>query len=106
MIDFINGVTNEAIFNIIDKNVILRKGNSTNGFVHILESHYGKGIKGEITMLDLLNFDLYLQRALKLNGVTNKNNDVYQYIKGATNYKIILKKDNDKNLTVSFYKVD
>ena len=108
MINFINGVTSEAIFNILNKSVILRKGDSNKGFVHIIENHYGKGSRGEINMLDLLNFDLYLQRALKLSsvGVSNPNLDVYQYIKGINNYKIILKKDSDKNLTVSFYKVD
>ena len=108
MIAFINGVTNEAIFNILDKNVILKKGDSNKGFVHIIESHYGKGNRGEITMFDLLNFDLYLQRALKLSsvGVSNINLDVYQYIKGINNYKIVLKKYDEKNLVVTFYKVD
>ena len=108
MIDFINGVTHEAVFNIKNMNVMLQKGDSKKGFVHIIETHYGNGSKGAIDMSDLLNFDLYLQRAIKLNeeGVSNSNLDVYKYIKGMNNYKIVLIKENEGNLTVTFYKID
>ena len=42
MIDFINAVTNNAIFNINGTKIILRKGTSSGGFIHILEKHFCK----------------------------------------------------------------
>lgn len=107
MINFINGVTSKAVFNIKEMNIILYKGDSKKGFVHIIETHYGKGSKGEITIMDLLNFDLYFQRAIKLNekGVSNQNLDVYKYIKGLNQYQIVLKKNSEIDFVVTFYKV-
>lgn len=107
MINFINGVTNKAEFSIKNMNIILKKGDNKKGFMHILK-HYCIGCKGEITTDDILNFDLYLLRAVKLNeeGVTNNNLDVYKYIKRLSQYKIILKKESENNFVVSFYAVD
>ena len=106
MIDFINGAKKEARFIIKEMDVVLKKGDDKKGFIHILQEHYCKGCKGELTMLDLLNFDLYLSRAIKLNedGVSNNSLDVYKYIKGLQQYKIVLKKE-EESLVVTFYSV-
>jgi len=106
MIDFIVGLNKEARFSIKDKIVVLRKGDSKKGFQHILERHYCSGCPGELLLNDILKFDLYLQRAIKLseNGVTNKKLEVYEYIKNQKNFKIVLKKEDDENYVVTFYK--
>ena len=104
MIDFINAVTKKAVFEIKDMTVIIGKGN----LEHILK-HYCVGCRGEITTNDILNFDLYLQRAIPLNeeGVTDEDKKVYQYIKSSLiQYKIILEEVYDNNYVVSFYAVD
>lgn len=107
MIDFVNGVTKEAFFVIKDMNIILRKGDDNKGFKHIIQRHYCSGCNGELSMLDILNFDLFLQRAIKLTneGVTNNKLEVFQYIKGLKNYKIILKNESKNRFVVTFYSV-
>lgn len=106
-IDFINGLTNNATFMINGMKVVLYVGDTKKGFKHILEQHYCSGCKGEITMLDILNFDIHLSRAMKLNeeGVSNNFLDVYYYIKGLSRYKIILNKESEGNFVVSYYHV-
>ena len=107
MIEFINGITKEAVFNIRNIKVVLRRGDAKKGFEHILLKHYCSGCPGEIGMLDILNFDLYLQRAIQLNqaGVSNTNLSVYQYIKGLQSYKIVLKESINGEFVVTFYAV-
>jgi hypothetical protein len=108
MINFINGVTKDAVFIIKDMEVTIKKGDDKKGFKHILQKHYCKGCDGELTTRDILNFDLFLQRAIKLHseGVTNTKLEVYQYIKGLENYKIVLKKERDNRFVVTYYSVD
>ena len=108
MINFINGVTVNAIFNLRGMNVTLKKGTADGGFRHILEKHYCKGCKGEISMLDILNMDLVIQRGLKLNnvGVSNGNNIVFNYKNRDSEHNVVLKEDRNKELVVSFYSID
>lgn len=108
MINFINNVTKSAVFEINGKKIILRKGNSFGGFKHILEKHYCSGCNGEITLLDILNMDLTIQRGLLLNntGVTNKDNIVYSYLKSSLQYKLVLKEEKENQLVVTYYTVD
>lgn len=105
MINFIHGVTSKAIFSIKNMTVVLEKGDENKGFVHILLEHY-QTKKGKLTMDDIINFDLYLAKSIKLNeeGVTNKNLEVYQYFKGTNQYRTVLKKKSDY-LVVTFYSI-
>jgi hypothetical protein len=107
MIDFINGRTKEAIYDINSKRIILKRGDSKKGFQHIIERHYCKDCDGKLGLMDILNFDLYLSRAIKLykDGVTNDCLDVYFYTKGNKSYKIVLKSLSDESLVVTFYSV-
>jgi len=107
MIKFINGEFKQAEFFIKGMNIILKKGDEKKGFIHILK-HYCHGCRGEITTRDILNFDLYLQRAVKLyeEGVTSNELLVYKYMKGQNQYKIILKENSENSFIVSFYAVD
>ena len=107
MMNFINGVTKEAVFYIKGMRIVLRKGDEKKGFEHILIKHYCSGCPGELRMLDILNFDLYLQRAIPLNeeGVSNTDLSVYQYIKGLQSYKIVLKEFDKGEYVVTFYSV-
>jgi hypothetical protein len=108
MINFINGVTKEAVFDIFNMKVILKRGNEYKGFQHILIKHYCRNCPGELNTMDIINFDIYLQRAIKLNtvGVSNSKNIVFQYIKGTNQYKIVLKEIANNKFVVTFYSVD
>jgi len=108
MIDFINNVTNKAVFMIKDMKVILRKGNSRGGFQHILEKHYCKNCPGEITLSDILNMDLVIQRGLKLNivGISNPNNIVFNYKNNEKEHNVVLKPEINNELVISFYSID
>jgi len=108
MIDFINNVTKNATFYIKDMKIILRKGHSGAGFQHILEKHYCNECPGKITLSDILNMDLIIQRGLKLNsvGVTNPDNIVINYKNRDKEHNIILKSEKENELVVSFYSID
>jgi hypothetical protein len=108
MIDFINNVTKNATFYIKDMKIILRKGHSGAGFQHILEKHYCNECPGKITLSDILNMDLIIQRGLKLNsvGVTNPDNIVINYKNRDKEHNIILKSEKENELVVSFYSIN
>jgi hypothetical protein len=114
MIDFINNVTKNAIFHIRDMKIILKKGWGDGlgieggGFQHILEKHYCQNCPGEISLIDILNMDLVVQKGLKLNkvGVSNSNNIVFNYKNREKEHNIILKSDHNNELVVSFYSID
>lgn len=108
MIDFINAVTKNAIFTINETKIILRKGTSSGGFIHILEKHFCKNCPGEITLDDIINIDLVMQRGLKLNniGVSNPNNIVLNYKHGNKEHNLILRQEKDNELVISFYSID
>jgi len=108
MINFINNVTKNATFYIKDMKIILRKGHTGAGFQHILEKHYCNECPGKITLSDILNMDLIIQRGLKLNsvGVTNPDNIVINYKNRDKEHNIILKSEKENELVVSFYSID
>ncbi|WP_321469294.1 hypothetical protein [Halarcobacter sp.] len=108
MINFINNVTKNATFYIKDMKIILRKGHTGAGFQHILEKHYCNECPGRITLSDILNMDLIIQRGLKLNsvGVSNPDNIVINYKNRDKEHNIILKSENENELVVSFYSID
>jgi hypothetical protein len=108
MINFINNVTKNATFYIKDMKIILRKGHSGAGFQHILEKHYCNECPGKITLSDILNMDLIIQRGLKLNsvGVTNPDNIVINYKNRDKEHNIILKSEKENELVVSFYSIN
>lgn len=107
MINFINSVTNKAEFIIDDMKVTLFVGDSKKGFKHILEQHYCKGCKGEITTMDILNITDIIERGIKLSkvGVSNSNLIVYKKIKGIEQHKLVLKPTSDGNFVVTMYKI-
>lgn len=88
--------------------IILRKGDAGAGFQHILEKHYCNECPGRITLSDILNMDLIIQRGLKLNsvGVTNSDNIVINYKNRDKEHNIILKSEKENELVVSFYSID
>ena len=114
MINFINNVTNNAIFNIKNMKIILRKGWGDGkgveggGFQHILEKHYCKNCPGAITLQDILNMDLIISKGIELNevGVSGSNNRVFRYMRGLIKHNIILKSESENELVVSFYSID
>jgi hypothetical protein len=114
MIDFINNVTKNATFDIKGVKIILRegwgdgKGIKGSGFQHILEKHYCKGCPGELTLSDILNMDLVAQKGIELNtiGVSNPDNKVIKLKDSRFNHKLILKKERENELVVTYYSMD
>jgi len=108
MIDFINGVTKKAIFIINSRKIILKRGNQKYGFQHILEKHYCLDCDGKITLRDILNIDLTILRGIVLNteGVSNTNNIVFFYLKGAISYKLVMREEKNNEIVVSYYTVN
>ena len=105
MIDFINGVTSFAEFEVKEQKIILRKGDSQKGFVHILEKHYCKSCEGEVTTMELLNMINIVKKGIRLGeyGVSNSNLIVYQRVD--TEEKLVLKEINDGSLIITMYSI-
>jgi hypothetical protein len=87
--------------------VTLYVGDSKKGFKHILEQHYCKGCKGEITTMDILNIADIVEKGIKLSkiGVSNTNLIVFKKIKGLEQHKLVLKPIKNGNLVVTMYKI-
>jgi hypothetical protein len=102
MIDFINGATKKAIFQIQSQKVILFMGDEKKGFIHILK-HYKAN---DLEALDILNIAEVIERGMLLanEGVSNDAMKVYRHLKGIKDLRLILKKSKDGDWIVSFYK--
>jgi hypothetical protein len=107
MIDFINGVTKKAVFTINAMEITLEIGDEIKGFKHILIKHYCHGCPGELNARDIINMDMIISKGFRLNevGVTNSDLVVYQYMKGQSQYKLVLKPMTTNSLVVTMYSV-
>lgn len=103
MIDFINAVTNYAEFEVESKKIFLRVGDDKKGFRHILEKHYCKGCKGEVTTKEILNIIDIIERGIKLNEVGNTNSDLVVYQRTDTQHKLVLKPIGEDAYIVTMY---
>ncbi len=105
MINFINGVTSKAIFEIKGTKITLFLGDERKGFRHILEKHFCKGCEGEIEAMDILNLSDVFERGLQLanQGVSNSNLEVFMSLKDQKEHRLVLKKINDGSLVVTLY---
>jgi DNA polymerase III epsilon subunit-like protein len=105
MIDFINGATKYALFEVSGTKIYLRRGDTKKGFEHILLRHYCDKCPGEISTMDILNMVDVVKRGIKLAnvGVSNNNLIVFQQIKGSKQLKIVLKPIGDNNLVITLY---
>jgi hypothetical protein len=103
--NFIHGVTQEAKYYIETKDitVILKKGDENKGFMHIIERHYCKGCKGEISSNDILNFFMMIERGIEASS-NNPPLIAFRHLKGEDRHFIILNPTGDeKTFVVSFY---
>jgi len=103
MIDFINAVTSYAEFKVDSKKIFLRVGDDKKGFRHILEKHYCKGCKGEVTTKEILNIIDIVERGIKLNEVGNINSDLVVYQRTDTQHKLVLKPIDEDAYIVTMY---
>ena len=103
MIDFINAVTSYAEFEVDSKKIFLRVGDEKKGFRHILEKHYCKGCKGEVTTKEILNIIDIIERGIKLNEVGNTNSDLVVYQRTDTQHKLVLKPIGEDSYIVTMY---
>jgi hypothetical protein len=103
MIDFINGVTQKAEFNINDMHIILHLGDEKKGFKHILLKHYQPN---DLTVLDIINMYEIVKRGIKLGneGVSNDSLDVYMFLKNDNNFRLVLKPQKSNSWVVTFYR--
>ena len=103
MIDFINGLTKTAEFQINEMKVILYLGDEKKGFKHILLKHYHPK---DLTALDIVNIYEIAKRGVKLGteGVSNDDLDVYMFLKNDNNFRLVLKPQKSNSWVVTFYR--
>jgi len=103
MIDFINGVTQKAEFQINNMKIILYVGDEKKGFKHILLKHYHPN---DLSALDIVNIYEIAKRGYKLanEGVSNENLDVYRFLKSDNDFRLVLKPQKDNSWVVTFYR--
>ncbi len=103
MIDFINGVTRRAEFQINDMKMVLYPGDEKKGFKHILLKHYRPN---DLTALDIVNIYEIARRGVKLGteGVSNDKLHVYMFMKNGNNFRLALKPQRSNSWVVTFYR--
>ena len=103
MIDFINGVTQKAEFQINNMKIILYVGDEKKGFKHIVLKHYHPN---DLTALDIINIYEIAKRGIKLAnaGVSNDNLDVYRFLKSDNDFRLVLKPQKNNSWIVTFYR--
>jgi len=103
MIDFINGVTPRAEFQINNMKILLYIGDEKKGFKHILLKHYHPN---DLKALDIINIYETVKRGIKLAnaGVSNSNLDVYRFLKSNNDFRLVLKPQKDNSWIVTFYR--
>ena len=103
MIKFINGVTNEAQFNLGNISIKLEKGDENKGFKHILLKHYHKN---DLDTIDILNMiDIYI-RGMKLQneGLSNRYLTAYMRINKQKEYRLILNENETPTMIITSYR--
>ena len=103
MIDFINGLTKTAEFQINEMKIILYSGDEKKGFKHILLKHYRSN---DLTAIDIINIYEIAKRGIKLGteGVSNDDLDVYIFLKNDNNFRLVLKPQKNNSWVVTFYR--
>jgi hypothetical protein len=103
MIDFINGLTKTAEFQINEMKIILYSGDEKKGFKHILLKHYRSD---DLTAIDIINMYEIAKRRIKLGteGVSNDGLDVYMFLKNDNNFRLVLKPQKNNSWVVTFYR--
>ena len=103
MIDFINGLTKTAEFQINEMKMILYLGDEKKGFKHILLKHYRSN---DLTAIDIINIYEIAKRGIKLGteGVSNDDLDVYIFLKNDNNFRLVLKPQKSNSWVVTFYR--
>jgi len=103
MINFINGLTKTAEFQINEMKVILYLGDEKKGFKHILLKHYHSN---DLTAIDIINIYEIAKRGIKLGseGVSNDDLNVYMFLKNDNNFRLVLKPQKSNSWVVTFYR--
>ena len=103
MIDFINGLTKTAEFQINEMKMILYLGDEKKGFKHILLKHYHSN---DLTAIDIINIYEIAKRGIKLGseGVSNDDLNVYMFLKNDNNFRLVLKPQKSNSWVVTFYR--
>ena len=102
MIDFINGLTKTAEFQVNEMKMILYLGDEKKGFKHILLKHYHSN---DLTAIDIVNIYEIAKRGIKLGteGVSNDDLNVYMFLKNDNNFRLVLKPQKSNSWVVTFY---
>jgi len=103
MIDFINGVTDKAIFSVKGKNLVLKQGNIGFGFHKIVIKHYNAN---DLSALDVVNIAEVFERGITLNneGVSNDDNTVYSHTKDGKKRLLVTGENKLGEIVVSYYR--
>jgi hypothetical protein len=102
--DFVIGKSTIAQFDINGEQYFLKRGNSKQGFEHILLGHYCQGCKGQITARDILNIANIIKNGRCLTDIELKNGNIgYAQKKNEFTYKIILNRERNGNWVISMF---
>jgi len=103
MIDFINGITDKAIFKINTLTIELGHGDDLKGFKHIILKHYKAN---DLEAMDILNIiDIYT-KGIKLHNVGKGNPylSAFMKIKDQKEHRLIIDENENPNLIISSYR--
>jgi hypothetical protein len=103
MIDFINGVTEKAIFSVKGKVLVLETGHAGFGFKKIVLKHYNSN---DLSALDIVNIAEVFERGITLNeeGVSDNDNTVYSHIKDSKKRLLVTGENLLGEIVVSYYR--
>ncbi len=103
MIDFINGVTNKAVFQVKGKTLLLKQGNESFGFKKIIVKHYNSN---DLSALDIVNISEVFERGITLNeeGVSDNDNTVYNHTKDGKKRLLVTGKNELGEIVISYYR--
>jgi len=103
MIDFIHSIIKSVEIEVNYKTIILEKGDSKKGFIHIIKKHYNPN---DLKTMDILNLPIIFKDAIEMveKGVSNKYLNVYSRMKNQEEYKIITNEKKENKLVVTSYR--
>jgi hypothetical protein len=102
MYDFVMKEQKHTEFKVKDYTIIIRIGNKDFGFKHLLLRHFGNGVTGSITALDILKIGNVIKNDVTLPAKDNKR-IVFIQNKNNTKYTAVLQKEKSGKLLFSFF---
>jgi hypothetical protein len=103
MIEFIHSRIEKVEFELQGKTIVLEKGDSKKGFIHILEKHYHQN---DLETMDILNLPIMFKNALQLinQGISNNALTVYKKLGQQKEHRLVINEITKEKLVVTTYR--